>query len=162
MLRQIATLAVAVTVLAGCAGSGDSGDHARFEQGREAYLAGDYGEAFERLIVEAEAGNPEAQYTIGYMYFEGQGVSRDESRGLEWIRRAADNGSRHAVSALGELAGMGHNRPGVADEPEEVEAAPDAQPDTTGDADAPRLTPDPDTMEREIREELPAELTDDS
>lgn len=153
MHRRIVTLALAVTVLAGCAGTDRPGDAARFEQGREAYLAGDYGAAFERLIVEAEAGNPDAQYTIGYMYYEGQGVSRDEERAIQWIRRAADNGSREAVTALGELAGMGHKRPGVPEQPEQ-------EPETGGTA--PRLTPDSDDMERQIRDELPAELTDDS
>ena len=152
MHHGIATLAVAITLLAGCAGSGSPGDDARFAEGREAYQAGNYGEAFERLIVEAEAGNPDAQYTIGYMYFEGQGVSRDEDRALEWIRRAAENGSRRAVTALGELAGMGSRRPGVSDEP-----APEPQ----ADEGAPRLTPDSDDMERQIRDELPAEFTDD-
>lgn len=154
MHHRIATLTVAMALLAGCAGSGSSGDEARFAEGREAYQAGDFGEAFERLIVEAEAGNPDAQYTIGYMYFEGQGVSRDEDRALRWIQRAAENGSRQAVTALGELAGMGSSRPGVSDEPATT-------PEPQADEDAPRLTPDSDAMEREIRDELPAELTDD-
>ena len=154
MDHRIATLTVVIALLVGCAGSGSPGDDARFAEGREAYQAGDYGEAFERLIVEAEAGNPDAQYTIGYMYFEGQGVSRDEERALRWIQRAAENGSRQAVTALGELAGMGSNRRGDSDEPAST-------PEPQAGEGAPRLTPDSDDMERQIRDELPAELNDD-
>lgn len=142
----------AAMLLTACAGTGSPGDSERFKQGRDAYLSGDYSEAFERLITEADAGNPDAQYTIGYMYYEGLGVSRDEERALGWIRRAADNGSRKALDALGELASMGGNRPGS--RPKPAEASPE------GDQPAP-ADPVPDATEGESREELHRELTDD-
>lgn len=140
MRQSLATLVVTL-LLAGCAGTESTAQSQRFEEGRQAYVAGDYGTAFERLITEAEAGHPDAQYTIGYMYYEGQGVQRDEDRALDWIRRAAGNGSGPALEALGELAAMGRGRPGVTDAPDH-DAAPDAPED--------------------IRESLPDELTDDS
>ncbi|MFV8834606.1 tetratricopeptide repeat protein [Aquisalimonas sp.] len=144
-MRQSVAVLLAALLLAGCAGTESTAPSERFEEGRQAYVAGDYGTAFERLITEAEAGNPDAQYTIGYMYFEGQGVQRDEDRALEWIRRAAGNGSAPALEALGELAAMGRGRPGVTDVP-----------DTDGTDSAPGPAPE------DIRDSLPDELTDGS
>ncbi len=94
--------------LAGCATSPSApGSPERFEQGREAYMAGDYSRAFELLLREAEEGNPDAQYTVGYMYYEGQGVQQDEQAALRWIQMAASNGSSRAIQALGQMAGIG-------------------------------------------------------
>ena len=103
------TLLLTALFLAGCAGmaSTESADSERFEAGREAWLAGDYGQAFELLLTEAEGGNAEAQYTIGYMYYVGQGVQQDEAAAIRWIQRAAGNGSERAMRALGELATIG-------------------------------------------------------
>jgi TPR repeat protein len=101
-------LGVSLLVLAGCASSPSvPGSPERFEQGREAYMAGDYSRAFELLLREAEDGNPDAQYTVGYMYYEGQGVQQDEQAALRWIQTAANNGNRRAIQALGQMAGMG-------------------------------------------------------
>lgn len=144
-MRRLLMVLAAVAVLAGCAGTDSTSQSERFEQGRDAYVAGDYGTAFERLITEAEAGNADAQYTVGYMYYEGQGVQRDEDRALDWIRRAAGNGSAPALEALGELASMGRGRPDATEAPEGGRAA-----------DAPEPAPE------DIRESLPDELTDES
>ncbi|MCH8503780.1 MAG: hypothetical protein LAT50_05595 [Ectothiorhodospiraceae bacterium] len=78
---------------------------------------------------EAEDGNPEAQYTVGYMYYNGEGVQQDEAAALRWIRTAANNGSRRAVEALGQMAGMGPRTPQPDGADEETEApAPGALP----------------------------------
>lgn len=101
-------LAFSLLALAGCASTPPSpGSPERFEQGREAYMTGDYSRAFELLLREAEEGNPDAQYTVGYMYYQGQGVQQDEQAALRWIQTAANNGSRRAVQALGQMAGIG-------------------------------------------------------
>ena len=146
-MRKLLTPLLAAILLAGCASTDTPGDRERFEQGREAYMAGDYGAAFERLITEAEAGNPEAQYTIGYMYYEGQGVGQDEDRALQWIRRAAEGGSEPALKALGELASMGGR--GAPQGMEETESAP-AEGHDDGTI--------PPGIEEEIQDELPEEL----
>ncbi len=110
-LKQLALglgLTMVLLALAGCATTPPTpGSPERFAEGREAYLAGDYSRAFELLLREAEDGNPDAQYTVGYMYYQGQGVQQDEQAALRWIQAAANNGSRRAVQALGQLAGIG-------------------------------------------------------
>lgn len=94
---------------AGCAapGAGERGDADRFERGKQAYLSERYSEAFELLVREAEDGNAEAQYTVGYMYYQGQGVNKNDELALRWIRESAAGGNSRAVEALGQMAGMG-------------------------------------------------------
>lgn len=111
-LGKVAAALALGLLLAACAStSSQPGSPERFQEGREAYLAGDYSRAFELLIREAEDGNPDAQYTVGYMYYNGEGVQQDEAAALRWIRTAANNGSRRAVEALGQMAGMGPRTP---------------------------------------------------
>ncbi len=112
-------------MLAGCAATGDVGNSAseRFQAGREAWEAGEYSRAFELMITEAEAGNPDAQYTVGYMYYVGHGVQQDERAAVRWIQRAASNGSERAMRALGKLANIGARYQGSIDEDSEEAGA---------------------------------------
>lgn len=111
-MHRILTALVVLALAGGCASTDGTNDAERVDRGRAAYEGGDYGEAFEQLIVAAENGDPRAQYTVGYMYYEGQGVSQDEERALRWIERAAANGNPLAIEALSELASLGEGRPG--------------------------------------------------
>lgn len=119
--RRMKTLVAGLVVglvLAGCAATGDTGNTTseRFQAGREAWEAGDYSRAFELMIADAQAGNPDAQYTVGYMYYTGQGVQQDEQAAVRWIQRAASNGSERAMRALGKLATIGARYQGHVDE----------------------------------------------
>jgi len=58
--------------------------------------------AYELLIPLAEAGNPHAQFAIGRMYQQGDGVSKDMNKAEMWIKRAAKNGSQAAANILNE------------------------------------------------------------
>jgi len=75
------------------------------------YFFGDYGQAvdyvaaYPYLLKAAEAGNPEAQNTVGSMLENAQGVGLDASLAEEWYRRAAKQGHRKAQSSLGRLLG---------------------------------------------------------
>ncbi len=46
------------------------------------------------LRAAAEQGNAEAQYNLGVMYLEGQGVKQDTVEAYAWIRTAAAQGRR--------------------------------------------------------------------
>lgn len=103
--------ALTAVVLAGCAssGHGPSGSAAAhpaaatLAQARQAYEGGRYVEALHLLLPLARAGNAEAQYSVGYLYFYGFGTNRNKGEALTWIRRAAAQGNRRAVSALRSL-----------------------------------------------------------
>jgi hypothetical protein len=63
-----------------------------YEDGRSAYIQGNYIRAYELLLPLAEEGNAEAQKILGIMYDYGHGVEKDQERALEWYLRAASQG----------------------------------------------------------------------
>ena len=48
----------------------------------------------------AEEGHLEAQFQLGLMYLEGEGVTEDESEAQEWLWAAADRGYPQASEVL--------------------------------------------------------------
>ncbi|TAK05824.1 sel1 repeat family protein, partial [bacterium] len=69
--------------------------------GLAAYKRGDYKIAFALWAKSADQGNAEAQFGLGAMYDNGQGVPQDYNQALMWYRKAADQGSAEAQFALG-------------------------------------------------------------
>ena len=49
----------------------------------------------------ADQGHAKAQYNLGSMYSNGQGVARDDSAAMKWYRMAADQGNAKAEGNLG-------------------------------------------------------------
>jgi TPR repeat protein len=87
---------------------------ATIRHSRLAYRAGRYVEAMRLLAPLARAGNADAQYTIGYLYYYGYGTNRDPQRALKWIRRAAARGNARAITALRTLFSMSARSGGAA------------------------------------------------
>ena len=58
--------------------------------GWAAYKRGDYATALKQWQPLAKNGNARAQYDLGLMYFEGQGVAEDDREALKWWRLAAE------------------------------------------------------------------------
>ncbi len=52
----------------------------------------------------AEQGYPEAQYILGTMYHDGEGVAPSSIKAAEWYRKAAAQTSNEAVSRLAQEA----------------------------------------------------------
>ena len=69
-------------------------------EGIASFKAQDYRKAFIRLKPEAEKGQPDAEYAVGYMYYYGQGVVEDRQKAWYWINRAAEAGQPDAKVAL--------------------------------------------------------------
>jgi TPR repeat protein len=65
------------------------------------YESGDYKAAFEKMKALAEKGSNPAQFTLGVMYENGQGVARDYKEAVKWYRSAADKGYAEAQFNLG-------------------------------------------------------------
>ena len=57
-------------------------------------------EEFEVLKTRATDSNPYMQYMLATCYLEGKGTERDEQLGLEWMNKAAKNGSGDAKAYL--------------------------------------------------------------
>lgn len=55
------------------------------QEGIKSFKVQNYRHAFIRLRPEAEKGNPDAQYAIGFMYYYGQGVVENRHETLELI-----------------------------------------------------------------------------
>lgn len=68
-------------------------------EGIQSFKAQDYRRAFIRLKPEAEKGQPDAQYAVGYMYYYGQGVVEDRKKAWFWINMAAQLGQPDAITA---------------------------------------------------------------
>ncbi len=82
-----------------------------FEAGMEAYQSGDYAAALGRLRPLAEHGHAEAQFNLGLMYVNGQGVAQDHTEAMKWYREAAEQELATAQYNLGLMYGLGQGVP---------------------------------------------------
>jgi len=58
---------------------------------------------FTHLFILALQGDADAQFALGTMYHNGQGVTRDYVLSYKWLNRAASGGDETARKALNEL-----------------------------------------------------------
>ena len=82
-----------------------------YQKGLAAYIAGDYATALQEWTPLAEAGDVSAQYNLGIMYDNGQGVPQDYAEAVRWYRLAADQGYANAQSNLGNMYRRGDGAP---------------------------------------------------
>ncbi len=61
----------------------------------------DYKEAAKWYRKAAEQGDADAQFRLGVMYHEGEGVSQDYTEAAKWSRKAAEQGDASAQINLG-------------------------------------------------------------
>jgi TPR repeat protein len=73
-----------------------------------------------RLLLHAEAGKSWAQYEIGNCYVTGNGVTRDEKQGIEWLKLSADQGYTMAMAIYGLFLQQGAPESGLAPLDEEA------------------------------------------
>ncbi len=55
----------------------------------------------DRLRQAADQGDAEAQNKLGYMYFTGEGVAKNDQEAVKWFRKAAEQGHAKAQFNLG-------------------------------------------------------------
>lgn len=55
----------------------------------------------QKILIKAESGIAEAQYRLGCMYEKGDGVSRDDTEAVKWLKLAAKQGHTKAQCKLG-------------------------------------------------------------
>jgi TPR repeat protein len=57
-------------------------------------------EIFELTKNSAEAGNAEAQFELGWMYFNGEGVPKNTAKAEKWFRKSAEQENAGAQTQL--------------------------------------------------------------
>ena len=82
--------------------------YADINDGWLAYQQGDFRAALKEFQVSAEKGDVIAQYAIGWMYDNGEGVSQDDSRAFDWYKKAAEQGYAQAQFNLGWMYANGN------------------------------------------------------
>ncbi len=80
---------------------------ADLDKGKTALIRGDYAAALTELTPLAEQGNATAQYYLGVMYKEGQGVAVDDAVSHQWLTKSAESGEAQAQMMLGMMYHFG-------------------------------------------------------
>lgn len=78
-----------------------------YDAGMTAYDAGDYSSAFSEFSELADQGDPRAQYQIGVMYVEGEGVATDLHMAAYFFKLAAAQDFGSAQTMLGFMYKIG-------------------------------------------------------
>jgi hypothetical protein len=82
---------------------------AQFEKAKMAFNQQNYDRAALLLKPLAEQGHADAQYALGYLYYNGLGVPSNNTLSMQWLKRAAANGNNEAVEALRRLSLLGRD-----------------------------------------------------
>jgi len=98
MKQLLRILALSVSFLMASGGAGYSQN---FQKGLEAADKGDFAAALREWQPLAEQGNASAQYNLGAMYYNGQGVPQNYQEAVKWFRKAAEQGFAEAQFSLG-------------------------------------------------------------
>jgi TPR repeat protein len=69
---------------------------AGFDEGFKAYGAKDYQTALKEFLPLANDGDASAQFALGLMYYNGEGVLQNYSQAVHLYRKAADQGNASA------------------------------------------------------------------
>ena len=96
--RNKEALAASMLILAALTGAPAAGP---VEDGKDAYLRGDYRIAVKILRPLVDEGNADAQDILAIMYYVGQGVPQNRAEAIRLYRLAAEQGNSHAQDALG-------------------------------------------------------------
>jgi TPR repeat protein len=91
-MKAVRILAVVLLVSVGLVAAPAVAADPVMEEAFRAIQADDYARAVKLLRPKAEEGNTEAQFLLGLMYRDGDGVPQDGRQAANWLRRAADAG----------------------------------------------------------------------
>jgi len=84
---------------------------ADFKAGENAYHRGDYATALREWQPLAKQGHAVAQYNLGLLYANGQGVPKDDAQARQWYVKAAVQDHAEAQVNLGILLDYGRGGP---------------------------------------------------
>jgi len=81
------------------------------KKGAAAYERGDYKTAHREFLKAAKLGHANAQFILGEMYANGEGVPKDDVEAMRWYRKAAEQGYVTAQFYLGLMYASGEGVP---------------------------------------------------
>jgi uncharacterized protein len=90
--RPVKSLEKAIKIL------DDANFHKKFEK-----TIAEYPEIVKLIEKNAEAGNRDAQFWLGFIYLAGEGKKRDGKLAFEWLEKSSMNGSHKAPELLASL-----------------------------------------------------------
>lgn len=96
--RSIAIVVITAIFLVACTDKEDNSNQAKIAVPPVATMPEDQ---IAKLQREAQAGDPDAQYNLAYLYENGLGVPKDEAKALELYQQAAAQGHSAAQDNLG-------------------------------------------------------------
>jgi TPR repeat protein len=107
MLKNISVLFILglLFLLTACAAGNISNSAAKRD-----YIEQDYARAFNALLRPAAHDNAEAQYALGYMYYYGLGIAKDQDIGRIWIKKSADHNYLPALQAMVVISQVRHEQ----------------------------------------------------
>ena len=74
-----------------------------FETGQRALKQGRFDDAYDIWLPLANAGDTASQYSLGFLFKNGQGVDRDDAKAASWFEQAASKGHVGAQTMMGLL-----------------------------------------------------------
>ena len=95
IIKHILLICLSVT-LCGCAQNW-------YQQGKQNFLNHRYHQALPKLLMAANNNNHDAQYAVGYMYYNGLGTPADDLLAVYWLNRSAKSQNTHAILALANM-----------------------------------------------------------
>jgi len=104
MKKLTTILCLTLTLLLGSVGNSESAD---LQKGLTAAQSGDFATALREWTPLAKQGNALAQYNLGVMYNEGQGVPQNYKTAVKWYRLSAKQGNTDAQYNLGGMYALG-------------------------------------------------------
>ena len=84
---------------------------ADFQAGMDARNRGDFAKAMREWQPLAEQGNARAQFYLGLLYENGDGVPEDYKKAREWYEKSAAQGEANAQFYLGLMSAFGRGGP---------------------------------------------------
>jgi uncharacterized protein len=108
MNRCAITICLTIAVFFGGIGSASFAD---LDRGQNAGKRGDYESALREFLPLATAGDPVAQFHLGSMYDEGQGVPQNHQEAKKWFELAARQGHARAQHNAGNMYFFGKGVP---------------------------------------------------
>ena len=103
-LLVISAAAILALGLGSCASNPQKASQKSYSKGKSEYIAENYNMSFQEIQKAAQAGDPDAEYALGYMFYYGKGTPQNVDQAKTWMRKASAQGQPQATKAL-ELIG---------------------------------------------------------